>query len=66
MCHALVLFGKEKLCSIAKQVHKFSRSKLIYLLVVETLLLHSCGDITAVFDGFKYPDFVFPAHPSFF
>jgi len=49
---------EEKLCSIAKEVHKFSRSKLVYLLVVVTLLLHaSCGEITAVFDGFKYPDF---------
>jgi hypothetical protein len=23
MCHALVLFEKEKLCSIAKEIHKF-------------------------------------------
>ena len=52
VCHALVLFGKKiKLCSIAKEVHKFSQSKLVYLLVVVTLLLHSCGEITVVFDG---------------
>jgi hypothetical protein len=27
------------------------RKKLVYLMVVITLLLHSCGDITAVFNG---------------
>jgi hypothetical protein len=51
VCHALVLFGKEKLCSITKEAHKFSQSKLVYLFVVITLLLHPHGEITAVFDS---------------
>jgi hypothetical protein len=52
VCHALVFVWKIKLCSIVKEVHKFSQSKLVYLLVVVTLLLPSCGEITVVFDGF--------------
>jgi hypothetical protein len=51
VCHTLVLFGKEKLCSITKEVHKFSQSKLVYLLVVVMLLLHSYGEITVVFNS---------------
>jgi hypothetical protein len=66
VCHALVLFGKEKLCSIMKEVHKFSRSKFVYLLVVVTLLLHSCGEITVLFNGLSILTVFFPpTHPFF-
>jgi hypothetical protein len=57
---------KIKLCSIAKEVHKFSQLKLVYLLVVVTLLLHSCGEITVVFNGLSILILFFPpTHPFF-
>jgi hypothetical protein len=57
---------KIKLCSIVKEVHKFSQSKLVYLLVVVTLLLHSCGEITVVFNGLSILILFYPPTNPFF